>query len=469
MNRAFAFEWAVLETIRTHAAIGPGNRVLVAVSGGADSTALLAVLHALRADGRLPVELAVAHLNHHLRGVESDRDAAAVRRLAERFALPCFVGDAHDLAGSDANREARARAARHAFLAGAAAEWGADGVALAHTRDDQAETVLLRLARGAGPRSLGAMQVRRDDGIVRPLLEQPRAAGVAYLEARGIGWVEDSSNADESLFRNRVRRRLLPLLEAELGVDVRARLARLAGQLREESCLADQRIAELLHAEPDAGVASSLRIATLREAGAGASRLLHAWLARGGVRASTRQVAQLLRIADGDRPSATLDLGSGRAIARRYDRLELIAAAAVAVAPQPVELDVPGTAILAAWRISAEAGSGVPNVVLAAERAADVSSIVDLDRLPAPLCVRSPRPGDRVRLAYGRRKLADILIDAKVPRRQRPHLAVVGSGEEIVWVPGIVRSVVAGTSSGTRRFAVLRVERGVRIESGPSE
>lgn len=458
MHPSYAFERAVLETIRTHAAIGAQDRVLVGVSGGADSTALLGVLEALRRRGALPVELAVGHLNHHLRGAESVRDAVAVRDLAARFALPCFVGDATDLVADAGNREARARAARHAFLAATGRTWRATRIALAHTRDDQAETVLLRLARGAGPQSLGAMRVLRADGTVRPLLGQPRAACVAYLEERGLGWVEDSSNADESLFRNRVRRRLLPLLEAELGVDVRARLARLAEQLREEGALAEQRIGEILRA----GDGPGLPLASLSLASEGAPRLLHAWLADAGVRASARQVAALLGIARGERPSAALDLGSGWTVRRRYDHLELVAASAEAPLPRgPVGLSVPGVARLASWDISAEPHSGEPD---AARAGGSDSSLVDLDRLPGALCVRAPAPGDRVRLVYGHRKLADILIDAKVPRPDREGLAVIGCGEDVLWVPGVVRSVLAGTSSETRRFAVLHAQRRMHVK-----
>jgi len=451
MSRAFAFERAVLETIRTHAALGAHDRVLVACSGGADSTALLAVLASLRDAGVLPVALAVAHLNHRLRGAESERDAAAVRALAARFGVPCFVGDAPELAATRANLEARARAARHAFLARVAAEWPARRTALAHTRDDQAETVLLRLARGAGPHGLGAMRVVRADGIVRPLLEQARADCVAYLDERGIGWIEDSSNADETLFRNRVRRRLLPLLESELGVDVRARLARLAEQLREESALAEQRIDALL--EPREG--PGLALETLARAGVGAPRLLHGWLARTGIRPTSRQVAAVLGIARGDRPSASVDVGGGRTVARRYERLEVVAdvpraAIGEPVATGPILLHVPGRANLSAWQVTAEPG---PGALPPAD--GDASSLVDLDLLPGPLSLRAPAPGDRVRLAHGRRKLSDILIDAKVPRPDRRRLVVIGCGEEIVWVPGVVRSVVAGASMETRRFAVL--------------
>jgi tRNA(Ile)-lysidine synthase len=448
MNVVFAFEQAVLGTIRAHAAIGLDDRVLVAVSGGADSTALLAALDALCRRGALPADLAVAHLDHGLRD-DSARDAIFVTELAQRFDRPCFVERASCLASSRGNVEATARSARYAFLARVAGEWGATRTALAHTRDDQAETVLLRLARGAGPQSLAAMRVTREDGVVRPLLAQPRRACVAYLEARGLTWVEDPSNADERFFRNRVRRRLLPLLEAELEVDVRARLARLAVQLREESALAEQRIAELLPGDPAAG----LPLAALRAAGAGAPRLMHAWLARAGIRAGERQVETVMRVADGARPSGTVDLGRGARVVRRYEVLTVLRGAASGAACSTAALAIPGEAHIAGWSLRAEPASGPVAI------AADDVSALDLDRLSGPLRLRAPVPGDRVRLVHGRRKLADILIDARVPRHERSGLAVVSCGDDVLWVPGVVRSVVARPSPESRRCVVLRAER----------
>jgi tRNA(Ile)-lysidine synthase len=299
------------------------------------------------------------------------------------------------------------------------------------------------------------MRVVREDGLVRPLLEQPRAACVDYLRARAIGWVEDESNADESYFRNRVRRRLLPQLDAELGVDVRARLARVADQLREESALAEQRIDDLLG---DAAPGTALPIATVQRAGSGAPRLLHAWLARAGIRANARQIALLVQIAAGADPSAEVVLGDGRCVRRSYERL-LLAAAHDLVEPvaEAAQLDVPGTITILGWRVDAEAmESSASNV--GQERASN-RSCLDRDQLDAPLWVRSPAAGDRVRLSYGRRKLADILIDAKIPRHQRAGLAVIGCGADVLWVPGIVRSVVANLSKATRRCVMLRAER----------
>ena len=459
MESMHAFEQAVLGTIRAYGAIAPGDRVLVGVSGGADSTALLAALEAL-AD-RLDVTLAVAHLNHRLRGAASERDAAFVAELAARLALPCFVGASDVLAGVRSNREAAAREERHGFLWRTAREWGATRVALAHTRDDQAETLLLRLARGAGPASLGGMRVVRDDGLVRPLLEQPRSACVAYLGVRGIGWVEDESNADEAFFRNRIRHRLLPLVEAELGVDVRARLARLAAQLNEESALAEQRLDDLLR-EPVRDRA--LPIDVLRHAGAGAPRLVHAWLARCGVRATGKQIAMLRQVAASAEPSGEVALGGGWRVRRCYAELRLAPAHDADPAPAAAtELDVPGSAVIPGWCVRTDLADHVPAPPGVADGRV-VRSCLDRDRLHAPLWIRGPRPGDRVRLAYGRRKLADILIDAKIPRHERAGLAVIGCGADVLWVPGVVRSVLADPSATTRRCVIVLAERTGTVE-----
>ncbi|MBY0276753.1 tRNA lysidine(34) synthetase TilS [Candidatus Binatia bacterium] len=461
MNDAYAFEQSVLSTIRAHGALAPADRVLVAVSGGADSTALISALVALRERGAVAVDLAVAHLNHRLRAAASERDAVFVRDLASRLGLPFFLGACDELASLRSNREAAARRERHAFLARCAQEWGATRTALAHTRDDQAETLLMRLARGAGPASLAGMRVVRADGLVRPLLEQSHGACLAYLRARRLEWVEDESNADPSFFRNRVRRRLLPLLEAELGVDVRARLARLADELHQESALAEQRIDDLL---PAGRPGAALPLDVLRRAGIAAPRVLHGWLARAGVRAGSRQIAMILGVAAGGDPSGEVVLGGGFCVRRCYGELGLARthdqAACTAV---PARLDIPGRATIPGWELHAETVAS-PAGAAAAMRGTAGRSLLDGDLAKGPLWVRGPRPGDRVHLSYGRRKLADILIDAKIPRHERTTLAVIGCGRDVLWVPGVVRSVIADPGGATRGCVMLRAERTSGVE-----
>jgi tRNA(Ile)-lysidine synthase len=196
-----------------------GRRVLVACSGGVDSTALLDALHLLARRGSL--ELAVGHVNHALRGADAEADEAFVRSLAETRGLPFRVAraDPRPLRAGGASRtrptlQEAARRLRYEALAKLAAEAGAERVATAHTADDQAETVLLRLLRGTGPDGLGGIpELGRDGRIVRPLLRVPRAEVLAFARRRGLAWREDASNARPDYARNRVRQRLRELAE----------------------------------------------------------------------------------------------------------------------------------------------------------------------------------------------------------------------------------------------------------------
>ncbi|HEV2281689.1 MAG TPA: tRNA lysidine(34) synthetase TilS [bacterium] len=227
----------VRETIRTHAMLAGGERVVAAVSGGPDSTVLLSVLAALREDLRL--DLHVAHLNHGLRP-EASLDAAAAAGMAA--SLGCSYHEATEDVAAAAARERRSiedagREARYGFLVAVAARIQAAVIATGHTRDDQAETVLMRLIRGSGPRGLAGIPPVRPHGalrVIRPLIETPRAEIAGYLARHGLQARADPSNRDLSMLRNRVRLVLLPILEG-YNPDVRGALARLAGVIREEA------------------------------------------------------------------------------------------------------------------------------------------------------------------------------------------------------------------------------------------
>jgi tRNA(Ile)-lysidine synthase len=214
-----------------------GERVVAAVSGGPDSTVLLSVLAALREDLRL--DLHAAHLNHGLRP-EAALDAAAAAGMAA--SLGCPYHEATEDVAAAAARERRSiedagREARYRFLAGVAARIQAAVIATGHTRDDQAETVLMRLLRGSGPRGLAGIPPVRPHGglrVIRPLIETPRAEITRYLARHALAAREDASNRDLSVLRNRVRLVLLPILEG-YNPDVRRALARLAGVMRDEA------------------------------------------------------------------------------------------------------------------------------------------------------------------------------------------------------------------------------------------
>src|SRR5438034_388533 len=217
---------AAERTIRRHAMLAGGETVLIGVSGGADSVALLHVL--LRLAGALDLRLHVLHVDHGLRP-DSARDAEFVRALGARLGVPVDVVGVRVGAGWV---EAAARAARHAALETAADRVGAARIALGHTADDQAETLVMRLLEGTGVRGLAGIPTVRGR-LIRPLLESRHRDAVAALRAAGMEWLEDPSNRDPRFFRNRVRHGLLPRLAEETGGDLVARLGRLARRARE--------------------------------------------------------------------------------------------------------------------------------------------------------------------------------------------------------------------------------------------
>jgi len=259
-----------LRTLRRIGPPGAGQRVLTAVSGGADSVALLHLLLRLR-EGGTSFDLAVAHLDHGVRGEAGRSDAAYVADLAARHDLPLIAGR---LAEASSPSEEHLRRARQSFLAEKAAAWRADQIALGHTRDDQAETAILNLLRGSGSRGLGGMRLtRRLAGpglpplIIRPLLEISRAALRDWLRELEIAWREDGTNTSPRYLRNRVRAELMPLLE-DLRPGARDTLARAAGLLQDDNdlleSLARRELARLDSVNLDAHSLASLPRAIAR-------------------------------------------------------------------------------------------------------------------------------------------------------------------------------------------------------------
>jgi tRNA(Ile)-lysidine synthase len=440
----------VARTIRHDCRVGAADRVAIAVSGGADSIALTWLLVDLAAAGRGPAVAGLIHINHQLRGAASDADEAFCRALAGRLELPIAVASVD--VGERARRmrmsmETAARDVRYEFFEAAAASLGATVVATGHTMDDQAETVLLRLLRGAGTRGLSGIRIRRDR-FIRPLLECRRADVRTFLIARNEPWRDDASNEDISILRNRVRRELLPVISeiARGGVRSLARIAALA-QDDEAALMAaatEMRSSLVLLNEGTAGlqldaVALSLMPAAVarRAIRASAAELApgHAWAAR--------HLEAVRVLAASDKPEGHLDV-PGLTVSKHGGRL-LLRPATPAVTDTPAadwplrQLDVPGsvfvpeTGVVVAARAS-DSGTheylngGLTTAVL---QAADV-------RLP--MSVRNRRDGDRFRPlgAPGRRKLQDLFVDRKVPRRERDRVpVVVDASGRIVWVAGV--------------------------------
>jgi tRNA(Ile)-lysidine synthase len=423
--------------------LAPGDRVLVAVSGGPDSVALLAALVGMSAS--LDIRVHAAHFNHQLRGEEAWRDQQCAQRVAAALGVPCAVGDAAPLL-STANLEARAREQRYAFLAAVAESAGCTKIATGHTMDDQAETLLLRLLRGSGADGLVGIHAVRDGRIIRPMIECSRQQVLAFLKARALPWCEDSSNGNRRLLRNRVRHDVLPLLRS-INPNVARTLASTAAILAGE--------AELLEAHAQARLpagTADLPVAVIVAAPAPLrGRLVRTWLRQqrgdlGGLTAA--HVRAVVDLALGSQPNASVRLRGGERVGRQYDELRWGRDAVQPVDETSQEL-VAGAAVSLAsgWCIRAEL------VEAGVQRPRDLWELTaDAAAVPTPLVVRRARPGDRVCPLgmRGHRKLQDIFVDRKLPRAERWSLPVVEAASEILWVPGVVRSGAALITAETR-------------------
>jgi tRNA(Ile)-lysidine synthase len=416
----------VLRTIATRALFTRGDRVIVAVSGGPDSMALLHVLWELR--DRLGLTLEVAGVDHGLRPAAAE-ELGLVRARAEALGLP-FVGLAVDVARHrrGAGLQDAARRARLGALTALAAERGARRVALGHQADDQAETVLFRIVRGTGLAGLQGIPYRRDP-FVRPLLDLRRAEILRYLRRRSIPFVEDPSNADLRFARARIRHRHLPALAAE-NPRVAEALVALAAAARDARPAPDE-------ASPPATSATPHAVAA-RNAGPALSRRVAAVVARLQARGGT----------------AEIDISGGRRVEVSYGAVRVgPRASSPAPAGTPLRIDRPGT-----YRWAA----GTLDVKQAARRrvrpAGEGRAEFDADLLEWPLTARARKSGDRMRPRGGRgsRKLSDLMIDARIARGARAALPVVTNARgELLFVPGLRPAEIARPTARTRRVVCI--------------
>jgi len=430
----------VRKDIRRFNMLPSGALVVVAVSGGPDSVALLHALHTL--SGEFSVKLHVFHMDHGLRGESSREDARCVRALAECLGLPVTVvevppGKLHAMPGS---LEANARAVRYREAAALARRIGARCIALGHNRNDQAETMLMRLLRGAGARGLaGIPPVREEGGLryVRPLLGVSRAEIEAYCREAALFPRVDESNLTPAYLRNRIRLQLLPMLEREYNPALVANLAQTAAVLRDEDALLDQLAAEVLERCRVAGAGVGFQCGpVLAEPIALARRVvrLAAREAAGdGYDLGFTAVAQVLDAMKSQTGSRTLDLPGGLRAVLEYGACRFFG---------PDEKN--SFSSTAVWPVAAEGVTELPELGLTVEVTRSGiphgpwEAAFDADRLPGALSVRFRRPGDRIYPTgmTGSKKLQDLLVDAKVPRRLRDSVPLLTSGDEIIWVIG---------------------------------
>jgi tRNA(Ile)-lysidine synthetase-like protein len=415
--------------------------VVVACSGGADSVALLALSTAA---GIGPVAVHVDHGARPGSSSEADHVAALAERLGARFhsesvRVPPGPGF-----------EARAREARYGALEAARSLLGASTVLVAHTRDDQAETVLLNVLRGAALAGLAGMAEQRGT-IRRPLLDVPRADLLAVCAALGLTWIDDPMNADVAHRRVWLRREVIPPLEAGADRDLRGVLARQAALVR-----ADDEVLEDLAADaaaalgdpPDAAGLSALRPALVR-------RVVRRWL--GPPPVSAEHTEAILQVASGSRRA--VDLPGGDRIVRADGRLARLPGTAGGTGAEPVPVPLPG----------ASAGFGV-RLESWVERAAPVhwpdgrwTAVFDADQVGERACLRAPAPGERFQPLgmTGTKAVAEALRESGVPAESRPaHPVLARPSGETLWVLGYRIDHRVRVDRGTRRYLWVTAEAG---------
>jgi len=451
----------VRDFIRRHGMVQSGEKVLVAVSGGADSVALLDILSRLRE--ALHIRLHVAHLNHSLRGRDSDEDARFVEALCSDLGIP-FTGGIKDVRAfvreQRLSSEEGARIVRYRFLEEVSEEVGAARIATGHTADDQAETVLFRLLRGSGVKGLGGMHPVREERFIRPLLAVRRWEVEQYLSERQQVFRCDRSNDDPAFTRNRIRWALLPFLREQFNPSIVRTLVRAAAILRDEDDLVERETLRALEriTEKHEKRKIVLDLPAFLE--------YHRALRRRMIRRICGELAQspgfeeterIMRLASGQ--GGMLRAASGIRVQRAQDVLLFKHAETPAfryAVPMEGGIAIPE---LEACLITSLVPRAAPEE--RSWRSDDMCAFFDRDTLTGSLRVRTREPGDRIQPfgMKGHKKVKNLLIDRKFPHILRDEVPVLCDAEKIIWVIGMATHEACRVTSRTKRVLKVVLER----------
>lgn len=390
--------------IRKYEMFAPGDRVICAVSGGADSVALLFALYLLK--DRLGITLEAAHFNHHLRGEESDADAAYVRQLCDRYDVPLHEGGGAVMPG-EKGLEAAARDARYAFLRSLPGK-----IATAHTADDNAETVLMHMVRGTGLKGLGGISPVNGN-VVRPMLDITRQEVETFLEEYCLGYRTDSSNHSDAFLRNRLRHRVVPDLRQE-NPRFPTAVSAMAQRLRQDEDL----IQSLLPVDmPDVKELRNMHPALQ-------NRILERFLRESGVKEPEQShIAMARQLVFSENPSARAVFPGRVTVARQYDRLVVLT--------DSRELK----------ERLLEDKLELPELNLRVTATRDTAPVSGPDAFTVcpqgPVRIRARAPGDTIRLGGGTKPLKKLFIDKKIPAAQRMRIPVAADDLGVLGVCGI--------------------------------
>jgi len=431
----------VRRTISFYDMVQPGDIVVVAVSGGPDSVCLLDVLNELKDE--LGIQLTVAHFDHGLRPDQDEEETRFVESLADSLGLLFVSKKANqDMRRGSGSLEEKARHARYRFLEGAGERFSAQKIALGHTLNDQAETVLMRLLRGSGPSGLAGIPPKRDETIIRPLIEVSRSEIEAYLEQKELKYVTDPTNFEERHLRNRVRLDLLPHLEKYqpqivglLGQTARimrsdeAWLESMAKTWAEKVIERGEKGEILILLDSFVELPDALRNRVIRQA---------LGIIGGGLRrVSMRHIDAINGVARGIRPQARISLPRGMIVKKVYDRLVFSRVKERECEELSYALKRPGAYTLEGFggALTLEELNRGPSREMGTS---PWTAFFDAGSLSYPLVIRNFRSGDKfVPLGMkGHKKIKDFFIDLKIPSEKRERIPILTYKDSIVWVCG---------------------------------
>ena len=389
----------LLSFIREHDMVQPGDRIICAVSGGADSMALLGAMCLLKE--KLGIQLEVAHFNHNLRGEESLADEAFVRAFCQTRGIRCHVGSERVQAG-EKGLEAAARESRYHFLGNLEGK-----IATAHTADDNAETVLMHLLRGTGLNGLGGITPVRGN-IIRPMLMVTRQEVLAFLKSQQIPYVTDSSNETDAFLRNRIRHHVMPFLKEE-NPSIAQNLSATAMRLRQDAQLLDSL------AEPTTDVLALREMPLAIQ-----SRVLAKLLINFGVKEPEGlHVEQLRKLILSENPSARAEFPGNVVVGRQYNTI--------------VKLETQQP--LGEYPLRCPGRTEIPELGLAVVCSEPMEEQGTLVCGRGALVLRSRRTGDTIHLPGGTKTIKKLFIDAKIPALQRARIPVIADAAGIVMIP----------------------------------
>ena len=447
----------VKNTIERYSMVEHGDSVVLAVSGGADSTAMLYVMNALKDE--FGIKLFVCHLNHNLRGEESKRDFYFVKKISEELGLEFLGRVLEDSPPKGESTQAWARDKRYSFFKEVKSFFNADKVALAHNLGDRVENFFMRAVKGSSLDGLSGMKPVRDS-FIRPFIETGREEIEVYLKENGINFVEDSTNSSNKYLRNSIRSELIPLLKdkynSNLDESVTTTVENLSRDAEFLDLTAEKEFNRLAVTSLDEISFKRDDFLNLHEALSSRVILKALRSVAGPLVFSSNHVGFVLSVVSGDSPNGEAKLPYDVSVRREYDKIIFSSPEVKKVEPYEYEIDLSGSTLIPETGVTLKAEVLASNG-LNALSGATTSEFFDFDRLVKPVKVRSLKPGDVI-VPFGmkgRKKLSDVFIDMKVSKSCRVVTPVVECEDGILWAAGVKRSDLFRVTAETKK--VLKI------------